>query len=142
MVVISSSTKLFRTILSSLSSSNSWRMGNFHSWSKGIRLYIIFCFTQNLFRFLNCTLQSCAMDSKFLHITVIKSCLFRSTKSRIHSSWQFDKLVTNCTKWVHKTVLIWGTLEMGSMKYLWVSLGRSNKMLIAMFHEFRSFWMQ
>ena len=58
----------------------------------------------------------------------------------MHSFWHFDKLVTNCTKWVHKTVLIWGTLEMGSMKYLWVSLGSSNKMRIAMFHEFGSFW--
>ena len=29
---------------------------------------------------------------------------------------------------------------MGSMKYLWVSLGSSNKMRIAMFHEFGSFW--
>ena len=140
MVAISISTKLFRTKLSSLTLSNSWRMGNFHSWSKGIWLYIIFCFTQNLFKFIDCTLQSWAIDSRFLHKTVLKSCLLRSTKKRIHSLWQFDKLVTNCTKRVHKTVLIWGTLEMGSMKYLLVSLGRSNKMRIAMFHEFRSFW--
>ena len=103
-------------------------MSNFQSWSKGIWLYIIFCFTQNLFRFLDCTLQSCAIDSRFLHETVLKSCLLRSTKSRIHSLWQFDKLVTNCTKRVHKTVLIWGTLEMGSMKYLWVKWQYSIKM--------------
>ena len=64
-----------------------------------------------------------------------KSCLLRSTKSRIHSLWQFDKLVTNCAKRVHRAVLIWGTLEMGLMKYLWVSLGtgRSNKIRKAMF---------
>ena len=31
---------------------------------------------------------------------------------------------------------------MGSMKYLWVSLGRSNKMRIALFHEFRAIVME
>ena len=123
MAAISLSSKLFRTKLSSLTLSNSGRMGNFHSWSKGIWLHIIFCFKQNLFRFLDCTLQSCAIDYRFLHNTVLKSCLLRSTKGRIHILWQFDKLVTNCTKRVHKTVLIWGALEMGSMNYLWVSLG-------------------
>ena len=65
----------------------------------------------------------CAIDSRFLHNTVLKSFLLGSTKGRIHILWQFDKLVTNCTKRVHKTVLIWGALEMGSMNYLWVSLG-------------------
>ena len=128
MVAISLSSKLFRTKLSSLTLSNSWRMGDFHSWSEEIWFYIIFCFTQNLFRFLDCILQSCAIDSRFLHETVLKSCLLRSTKSRIHSLWQFDKLVTNCTKRVHKTVLIWGTLEMGSMKYLWVKWQYTIKM--------------
>ena len=84
MVAISLSSKLFRTKLSSSTLSNSWGMGNFHSWSKGIWLHIIFCFKQNLFRFLDCTLQSCAIDSRFLHKSVLKSCLLRSTKSRIH----------------------------------------------------------
>ena len=56
------------------------------------------------------------------HKTVLKSCLLKSTKSRIHSLCQFDKLVTNCNKRVHKTVLIWGTLVIGSMKYLWACI--------------------
>ena len=37
-----------------------------------------------MFIFLDYTLQSCAIDSRFLHKTVLKSCLLRSTKSRIH----------------------------------------------------------
>ena len=115
-------------------------MGNFQSCSKGIWLYIIFFFTQILFRFLDCILQSCAIDSIFLHKTVLKSCLLRSTKSRIHSLWQFNKLVTNCTKRFHETVLIWGILGMCSIKYLWGSLCRSIKMRIEMFPELWSFW--
>jgi len=35
------------------------------------------CFTQNLLKFLNCTLQFCAIDSRFLHKTVLKSCLLK-----------------------------------------------------------------
>ena len=46
-------------------------MGNFHSWSKELISYHILFHT----KFFYFTLQFCAIDSRFLHKTVLKLCL-------------------------------------------------------------------
>ena len=51
-------------------------------------------------------------------------------RKRIHSLWQFDKLVTNCTKRVHKTVLNMRNIRNGlneiSMGFSWYIKSNAN----------------
>ena len=83
-------------------------------------LVIMLCFIIFLtktYPIMRCMIKHTIITNQSSILKLMGRYLLRFTKSRIHSFLQFNKLITNCTKRVPKTVLIWGTLEIGSMKY-------------------------